>query len=111
VKIVIQDIRTRQFVSGKGQRTGNVAEAEDLITANHAIYVARSESLAQFNIVLYSPSFNFSLSVIRSSELPDVQPANAAPARPTITRCAVAVPELDLAREHEAVMAEAGAVI
>ena len=69
VKILIQDSRTRKFVSGKGEWTSEPANGEDFITASHAIFVARTEQIGDFKIVLYSTRFNYSLPVIRSQEL------------------------------------------
>ena len=55
MKILIQDAESRKYLAGNGRWSVDADQAEDFITANHALYVANIEMVRNFQIFAYYP--------------------------------------------------------
>jgi hypothetical protein len=55
MKILIQDTESRKYLAGNGRWSVDADQAEDFITANHALYVANIEMVRNFQIFAYYP--------------------------------------------------------
>jgi hypothetical protein len=55
VKILVQDTESGKYLAGNGRWSVDADQAEDFITANHALYVAGIEMVQNFQVFAYYP--------------------------------------------------------
>jgi hypothetical protein len=83
VKVIIQDLDSRHYLSPTGQWVAGREDAEDFHTLLHAYHFARNNTNRNFQVLLYCPDDQFCSSIISGTGI------TALEAMPASTKVAI----------------------
>jgi hypothetical protein len=73
VKVIIQDLKSRHYLSPTGQWVADREDAGDFHTLLHAYHFARNNTNRSFHVLLYCPDDQFCSSIISGTGITAVE--------------------------------------
>jgi hypothetical protein len=80
MKVIIQDTKTKAYLSADGRWVANIAEAQDFLTLLRAYHFAKEATSRNFEVLLHCPEDDYSAGIINGVGTGNLEAANVAAA-------------------------------